>query len=523
MSHKPTPAPEGQWINAGHFAYRVTHRPSSQATPVVVRDAGGVSLEPTNHFIQKIGSELSGGTHFVFTASIKPRRGVLPHRHMTHQKFFYVVNGKFRVRINNQIFILGPGDMANFPSTAIHAFHNIHMGGESKALLVVIPGGLEQFFKTANPWERGTPKYLALEQQYGMIEVGNDFIVNSIGMPIVKIEPGTFMMGTPDTEPVTAWNDIMKFQPGADERPQHEVTITKRFGLGMYPVTIGQFKHFVNETGYKTEAEKNGEGAIGIDLTTGNVFPDPSFTWRTPWKTGTVDIPIDDDHPVVSVSFKDAQAFCAWLSQKDNRVYRLPTEAEWEYCCRAGATTKYFFGDNEADLQTYANVADASLQEVWIANTPNLGLPLGTHLPPYAEQWKDGWPFTARVGSFQPNAWGLYDMTGNVGEWCLDWYSPGYYTISPSIDPQGPLDGDVIDVSMVPGLPASIPKHQKQRVIRGGVWLDPPVSYRCAERRTHVRHPVVAGADIGFRVVLEWNNLGDWDPFEPQTGPLVAP
>lgn len=519
---------QGVWIDAGKFSYRVTQRPAGTRSPGVIRASEGVPLEPTGHFVTKIASGQNGGSAFCFRATITPRRGVLPHKHVGQDEFFYVASGMFRVQVNGEVFILQAGDIGNFASPAIHAFHNIG-GTDATAILNVVPGGLENFFMTANPWERGTPRYLALEQQYGMIEYGNDFAVNAIGMPIVKMPPGDFMMGAPDSEQVSDWKNILAFQPGNDEKPQHKVTITKRFGMGMHPVTLGQFKKFIQATGYKTTAETNGVGAMGISLETGHVYPDRGFTWKTPWRTPGTNICQNDDHPVVCVSWDDANEFCKWLTKYDSGIagkpkkYRLPTEAEWEYCCRAGATSRYFFGNDEADLKLYANVADASLQRVWVMNSPGIGMPpVGTHLPPYAEPWDDGWPFTAVVGKFQMNNWGLYDMVGNVGEWCSDWYSPTWYSQSPAVDPQGPASGQPIDITMVPGLPATYPKTKLLRVVRGGVWLDPAVAYRCSDRRTHVRHPVDAGADIGFRVVMEWNDQ-DWDAFEPMTGPMVAP
>lgn len=335
--------------------------------------------------------------------------------------------------------------------------------------------------------------------------------VNSIGMRLVKLRAGEYLMGAPDSEPALEWSKLFEFQPGSDEKPAHKVRITQNFGIGMYPVTLGQFKKFVEKEKYKTTGEINGEGCMGINLASGHVFLDQGFTWKTPWRTPGTNIHQTGHHPVVCVSWDDATKFCEWLSKEENRTYRLPYEGEWEYACRAGAKTPYFFGNREADLEKYANVADASLQRVWIVKMPGKDMPpVGTHLPPYAQKWDDRWPFTAPVGSFRPNRWGLYDMAGNVGEWCQDWYSPTYYTDQPIDDPKGPADGDEIDLSIVPGLPPGFPPAKKLRVVRGGVWLDPAVAYRSSERRTHVRHPVVAGADIGFRVVLEDPDACPW-------------
>jgi formylglycine-generating enzyme required for sulfatase activity len=131
--------------------------------------------------------------------------------------------------------------------------------------------------------------------------------------------------------------------------------------------------------------------------------------------------------------------------------------------------------------------------------------------------WNDGWPFTAVVGRFKPNSWGIYDMAGNVGEWCTDWYKPDYYAkdLKDGVneDPENTKE-EVIDIPELPGAPA---QKRSLHVVRGGVWLDPTVAYRSADRRTHLRHPVDAAADIGFRVVLEWNDE-DWDSYEPERG-----
>jgi formylglycine-generating enzyme required for sulfatase activity/mannose-6-phosphate isomerase-like protein (cupin superfamily) len=487
--------------------------------PGVIRKDEGIPLDTTGHFVTKVDSAQSGGAYFIFRATVEPRRGVLLHKHVGQDEIFYVVEGKFRVQVNGDVYTLTAGDLGNFTKPALHAFHNI---GDvpATAVLTVIPGGLENFFRQVDPSKRGTPEYIALENKYGMLEIGNDYIVNSVEMPIVKVPNGEFLMGTPDGVPSSAWSDIFSFLPGDDEKPQHKVKLTRRFGIGKYPVTVGQFKKFIDYSGYKTTAETNGLGAIGLSLETGQVHLDPKFTWRNPWDAGAEAICQTDNHPVISVSYDDAVAFCDWLTARESagpkkKKYRLPTEAEWEYACRAGSTTTYFFGDDVTGLQQYANVGDQALQKVWSAKVPLPGMPpVGTPLPPYALQWNDGWPFTAIVGRFQGNNWGIYDMAGNVGEWCSDWYTPDYYSQSDYEDPQGPKE-TIIDVSFVPALPDALPKKRSLRVIRGGNWLDPFVAYRSADRRTHVRHPVDCAADIGFRIVLEWNDE-DWDPFEPE-------
>ena len=313
---------------------------------------------------------------------------------------------------------------------------------------------------------------------------------NSIGMQMVQIPAGRFKMGSTDADP----------DAKPDEKPQHRVKITEPFLIGIYPVTVGQFSQFVTETGYLTEGEESGTGSVGLDLVTGKVETKPQYTWRN-WLNEDKKHPSNfkqtDQHPVVCVSWNDARAFCRWLSGKEGKVYRLPTEAEWEYACRGGTTTRFYNGDDENGLQEIANIADASLQEKWVWGTDDPPFKKGMHLPPYAKPWNDGYPFTAPVGKFKANSIGLHDLVGNMGEWCLDWYDPDYYANSPRKDPKGPHTGPLIDISdRMPGAPP-----RTLRVVRGGVWLDPAEAYRSADRFTHRRHPIDSAADIGFRVV----------------------
>ena len=134
---------------------------------------------------------------------------------------------------------------------------------------------------------------------------------------------------------------------------------------------------------------------------------------------------------MVAVSWNDVMAFCGWLTTEEARPCRLPTEAEWEYACRAGTATRYFCGDDPMGLERVANLADASLRRTVPLFEPCKDL----------ERWDDRFPFTAPVGQFQPNGFGLHDVYGNVQEWCADWYHGGYYANSPLADPQGPSAG----------------------------------------------------------------------------------
>ncbi len=244
-------------------------------------------------------------------------------------------------------------------------------------------------------------------------------IVNSIGMKLKLIPAGEFLMGSPDSDP----------QAETNEKPQHRVRITQPFYLGIHQVTRDQFRRFVEATRYKTEAERYGRGGYGFDWSSGEPKPVhcPKFTWITQIFAQT------DDHPVVNVSWNDASAFCDWLSRQEGQQYRLPTEAEWEYACRAGTTTRFSFGDSENLLGQYAWYA---------ANSNNQTHP---------------------VGKKKANAFGLHDMHGNVWEWCWDGYDADYYKKMPASDPRGP-------------------EQAADRVFRGGNWGSESHHLRAASR-----------------------------------------
>ena len=193
-------------------------------------------------------------------------------------------------------------------------------------------------------------------------------LTNSIGMTLVRIEPGSFLMGSTKEQ----IDQLMRLFPESkrewfdDEQPQHRVDITRPFLLGIHQVTVGQFRRFVEESRHQTEAEKTGKGSFGWDEKRRAWEIDPAKNWRNPGFSQT------DDHPVVCVSHNDAVAFCQWLStteKKEGRTYRLPTEAEWEYACRAGTNALFVISNDPEDLVKIANVADASAQ----AEVPGLG------------------------------------------------------------------------------------------------------------------------------------------------------
>jgi sulfatase modifying factor 1 len=280
---------------------------------------------------------------------------------------------------------------------------------------------------------------------------------NSIGMQLVRVPAGEFEMGSPEGEPGHV----------ANEGPVHRVRITRAFEMGVYEVTNAQFAVFAKATGYETEAERDVEGGFGIDFDRAEVVQDPHTTWRRPGFPGFEPGP---DHPVLMISWKDAEAFCQWLSAKEGRTYRLPTEAEWEYAARGGTRTPFWTGSDPQDLAAAGNTADAALH----SKVPRAK---GT------AAWDDGFPFLAPVGSFRPNPFGLHDVHGNVWEWCLDWYGADTYAKSPVDDPQGPASGSF-------------------RTIRGGGWWNDARQNRSAQRiyfNPTFRYCLLSG----FRVVRE--------------------
>jgi formylglycine-generating enzyme required for sulfatase activity len=292
-------------------------------------------------------------------------------------------------------------------------------------------------------------------------------ITNSIGMKLVLIPAGAFPMGTSAAQVdrlLQTFPDL-KAEQLQDEMPQRQVRISRPFYLGAYEVTAGQFGKFVVAADYKTEAETDRQGGFGWNEEAGTFDgPDPKYAWRS------VGWPQSDGHPVVNVTWNDARRFCDWLAKGEGRTYRLPTEAEWEYACRAGSATTFPSGENPEGLATIGNTGDAAYAS------------RQTDAKGWVIKANDGYIFTAPVGSYKPNAFGLCDMTGNVWEWCSDWYGKSYYATSPTADPTGPTAGSF-------------------RVIRGGGFNFPAAYCRSADR--HGNTPTGSNYGIGFRVVLE--------------------
>ena len=269
------------------------------------------------------------------------------------------------------------------------------------------------------------------------------------GMKFVHLPAGCFVMGSPRDEDGR----------DSDEGPQHQVCIDD-FWIGCFEVTVDQFKNFVSDSGYKTDAEREGYAWIYA----GSWQKKKGFNWRNPG------FKQEGNHPVVNVSWHDAEEMAKWLSQKAGKKFRLPTEAEWEYACRAGTSTSRFWGDDANKACEYANVADRTAKEKFPA----------WHI----HECNDGFVFTSPVGSFRPNPFGIFDMLGNVWEWCEDTYLVNSYK---KYSGENPLvrEGGVTDL-----------------VIRGGSWYSRPRYVRCASR-DHLHDSRRRGNDVGFRLVMK--------------------
>ena len=302
-------------------------------------------------------------------------------------------------------------------------------------------------------------------------------IENSIGMKLVRIPAGEFLMGSDETVD-TLLADFPTYvrdhlAAPDDEQPVHRVRISKPFFLGQHEITVDQFKAFVEQSGYVPESIADGTGAYGFNAqydpsktARQDAFEgrNPKYSWRNP---GFVQ---RGDEPVVNVTWKDAVALADWLSQKEKALYRLPTEAEWEYACKAGSIDRHMAGNKPEGLAAYSNIMDQDTTKNW---------------PQYANkaaQYSDGFAFTSPVGSFKPNAFGLFDMLGNVWEWTSDWHASDYYSRTPTEDPLGPQSGDV-------------------KVRRGASWHTMPIYVRCAFRNWNT--PETRYTLVGIRLVKE--------------------
>lgn len=276
---------------------------------------------------------------------------------------------------------------------------------------------------------------------------------NGVGQTMVLIPPGEFFMGSTDEQvaaalvaaaEVKAFSRIVE-QIEKAERPGHRVVLARPFLMSKTEVTIGQFKRFAAARKYVTESEK----AAAVATPEAPQTPDgkPVQTYLEPGHQ------VDDNCPASQISWRDAVAYCQWVTEQEGKTYRLPTEAEWEYACRAGTTTQYSFGDDYRELSKYA----------WhLENSRGKSHP---------------------VASLAANPFGLCDMHGNVWEWCGDYYEENAYESASPDNPTGPLTGHA-------------------RVMRGGYFANLQSPLRCASR--NLMTPAYRNYPIGFRCVAQW-------------------
>jgi formylglycine-generating enzyme len=302
-------------------------------------------------------------------------------------------------------------------------------------------------------------------------------LVNSLGMTLVRIPAGAFLMGSNESiaqlQKDYPLMERKRLEELVDEGPVHPVRITKDFYMGATEVTVGQFRAFVQQSGYVPESIADGTGGYGYNAQYDasktrrqDAFEgrDTRYSWLNPG------FPQSERHPVVNVTWSDAQALAKWLTQREDRTYRLPSEAEWEYAARAGTRTRYASGDAPESLLQVANTFDAAAAPYW------------PQFAAHALKGSDGFAFTAPVASFAPNAFGLYDMHGNAWEWTQDLYDENYYAHSPMNDPQGAAEGNVY-------------------VRRGGSWHTWPLYARSSYRNwndAQTRYTLV-----GIRLVMQ--------------------
>jgi formylglycine-generating enzyme required for sulfatase activity len=247
---------------------------------------------------------------------------------------------------------------------------------------------------------------------------------------MVLLPTGEFMMGTPEDE----------FHRTQYEGRPRRVGIARPFAIGRFEITVDQFAAFVAETGAATGNQCR--VITGFDRNPPPFALSPDASFRRPG------FEVTGSHPAGCISWHDAQAYVAWLRRRTGKPYRLPTEAEWEYSARAGATTRYSFGEDAMQLCAYAKFADLSTEFAWRGACRAEGARFGS-MP---------------VGTFKPNSWGIFDMHGNVWEWVED-----CWTMDAA---NAPTDGSAF----------ARPGSCELGVIRGGSWLSGSLRVRSAFR-----------------------------------------
>ena len=254
--------------------------------------------------------------------------------------------------------------------------------------------------------------------------------------PLMAVVPaGSFTMGSPASEEGRS----------EDEGPLHQVTIRTPFAIGVYEVTVAEFRRFVDATHHRTDELCRWQE---LDIYENDRPPDAATA------------PLGDSHPVVCVTWGDAGSYAAWLSRETGKTYRLPSEAEWEYAARAGTTTARYWGDAESGQCLHANGRDQQLG-IWRVGSARGSL-RGTGTSWTGASCDDGHWGRAPVGSYRANDWGLHDVLGNVWEWTADCWNESYAS--------APGDGRAWQTG------------DHCSVLRGGSWYDEPSSLRAARR-----------------------------------------
>jgi formylglycine-generating enzyme required for sulfatase activity len=264
--------------------------------------------------------------------------------------------------------------------------------------------------------------------------------------PMIHVEGGSFLMGN------NAGND--------DEKPVHKVTVNS-FYFGKYEVTFSDFKKFIEATGYLTDAEQPDTVSLKHGLPPRGIN---NGTWKL-YSTGIPVPPSDSLHPVGNISWNDAVAYCSWLSKATGKQFRLPTEAEWEYAAKGGNKSKgykYVGGNNLGEVAWHMENSDKKSHS---------------------------------IGQKMPNELEIYDMAGNIREWCSDWYGESYYKTSPELNPAGPDRGT-------------------HRVIRGGSWGSEENRMRISYRNNEF--PYNSALGFGFRPAITDETAIKKSPPEPE-------
>ncbi|MEN1728838.1 MAG: formylglycine-generating enzyme family protein [Pseudomonadota bacterium] len=323
-------------------------------------------------------------------------------------------------------------------------------------------GAITRLMALGYPRERIEAMQLSLSdaQLYGSLEPGQIFsdTIESFDEPgpdVVVVPAGTFMMGSPDGEEERSNN----------EGPRHRVNFERGFALGLTEVTVAQFGAFVNATGYRTDAEREGESRI-YDPRTGRMDNRIRITWRNDY----VGDDADPNLPVVHVSWNDALAYTNWLSRETGRNYRLPSEAEFEYALRSGSQTPFWWGEEVPEDNTENVTGDGD-------NSPT-----NASWNVAFRRYTDGFWGPAPAGSLRSNPFGLFDMGGNVMEWVEDCWHDSFV--------RAPDDGS----------PWNNPGCNRH-VIKGAAWSSTPAMSRSAFRLSSSAEST--DMRVGFRVARD--------------------